>query len=91
MNRNINITIIVYFNGSITTTIDEGVTFMYDCPTYLLVSQTMSFEELNVELCQNINVSMQKRVERIRFKCPISIINGNIKYRVVTINSDKDI
>ena len=65
MNSSVNIIIIVYFNGSITTKVDEDIIFMCDCLAYLLVSQTMSFEELNAELYQMINVSTQKRVVRI--------------------------
>ena len=90
MNSSENSIVIVYFNDSIITTIDEGVAFICDCLAYVLVSQIILFKELNVELCQSINVLTQKRVERIRFRCPISIINQNIKYQIVTINNDKD-
>ena len=81
MNSSVNITVLIYFNGSIVTIVDEGIKFMCDCPAYLLLSQTMSFEEINAEFYQSIHVGTQKRVEKIIFRCPILIINRNIKYQ----------
>ena len=56
MKSSVNISIIVYFNGSIIRTTEEGVTFVYDKPICFRIPQIMSFAELKVGLCQDINV-----------------------------------
>ena len=63
MNNNI-VTIIVYFNGSIIIS-DESVIFGCDYPIWVYLPDTISLEELKVELCQSINIGFQKRVEKI--------------------------
>ena len=88
MDSNI-VTTIVYFNGSITT-IDESVMFSCDYPVWVYLADTILLEELKVELSQSINIDFQKRVGKIRYRCPISNINGILKFRAVTINSDRD-
>ena len=88
MDSNI-VTTIVYFNGSIIIS-DESVIFGCDYPVWVYLSDTISLEELKVELYQSINIGFQKKVEKIRYRCPISNVNGNIKFRAVTINSDRD-
>ena len=56
MDNSTDITVILHFNGSIIINTEYGVIFMCDEPTCFLIPQIMSFEELNVELCQSINV-----------------------------------
>ena len=56
MDNSTNVIVVVYFIGSIITNTEQGVIFMSDEPTYFFVPQTMSFEELNVGLCEGINV-----------------------------------
>ena len=53
----------VYFNGSITTT-DESVMLGCDYSIWVYLPDTISLEELRVELSQSINVGFQKRVEK---------------------------
>ncbi|XP_057724710.1 uncharacterized protein LOC130940554 [Arachis stenosperma] len=90
MDTSNNIVAIVYFDGSISTATNEGVTFICDEPTFFTISQTMSFVELNAGLCQDINGGNKREVVKIKYRCPISIVNGNIKYQAVKISSDND-
>ena len=48
------------------------------------------FEELNVRLCRDINVGIQKRMVRIKYKCSISNFNSNIQFLPIKISTDKD-
>ena len=50
----------------------------------------MSLEELRVELSQSINAGFQKIVGKIRWKCPISNVNRNVKFHTIAINRDGD-
>ena len=90
MDNNTNVTIIIYFNGSIIINTENDVIFMSNEPTYFFVPQTMSFEELNVGLCQGINIGIPKSAMRITYRYPISNLNNNIKFRPVKINNDRD-
>ncbi|RYR47040.1 hypothetical protein Ahy_A07g032947 isoform A [Arachis hypogaea] len=78
----------ISWGGSSTT--NEGVTFICDEPTFFTIPQTMSFVELNAGLCQDINGGSKREVVKIKYRCPISIVNGNIKYQAVKISSDND-
>ena len=91
INSNLEITVIVYYNRSVIQNADEGVASMCSEQAYFVIPQTMSFKELNAGFCENINVGTETRMVRIRYMCPILIINGNIKYRAVRISSDKDV
>ena len=84
-------TTVVHFNGSVITNTEYGVKFMFDELAYFLVPQTISFEELNVRLCQGINIGIPKRGVRIRYRCLISNLNNNIQFRLVKISNDRDI
>ena len=88
MDNSTNITIIIHFNGSVIINTEYGENFMFDELTYFLVPQTMLFEELNIGLCQDINISIPKKVVRIRYRCPISNLNNNIQFRAVKISND---
>ena len=90
MDNSLNVTVIVHFNGSVIKNTEEGVIFMSDEPLIIFVPQTMSFEELNIELCQGINKNSPKRVVRIRYRCPISNVNDKIQFRAVKISSDRE-
>ena len=81
------ITILIYYNGYVTQNTNEDVIFMSNEQAYFTILQTISFEELNVGLCESINVSTEKRMVKIRCRCLISIVNRNIKYWVVRISS----
>ena len=63
MDRCSEITILVYYNGI--QNIDKGVAFMSSKQAYFAIPQTISFEELNVEFCESINVCTKKRVSTI--------------------------
>ena len=91
MDNSSEITVLIYYNRSIIQNTYEGAIFMSSEQAYFFISQIIWFEELNAGLCESINVDTEKRVVRIRYRCPISIVNGNIKYRAVRISSDKDV
>ena len=76
-----DITVLVYYNESIIQHTDQGMILMSSEQAYFSNLQTILFEELNVKLCESINVGTRKRVVKIRYKCPISIVNKNIKYQ----------
>ena len=78
MDNTANVTIIAHFNSFVIKNTEQGVIFMSNEQTYFFVPQTMSFEELNVGLCQAINIDTQKRVMRIRYRYPVSNLNSNI-------------
>ena len=78
MDSNI-VTTIVYFNGSIIIS-DESVIFRCDYPIWIYFPDTISLEELKVELCQSLNIGFQKKVKKIQYRCPISNINRNLKF-----------
>ena len=86
-----NIPIILYFNGSIIRTVEKGMAFVCDESIYFMISQTILFVEFKVELCQGINIGTQKRVQRIKYRCLISFVRGNMKYQVVKVSNDNDI
>ena len=81
--------IIVYFNGDILNT-NEGVTFVCERPAYFCIPYTMSFAELEGGLCQCVDADTPKRVEKIRYRCPICIFSGFIQYQVIPISDDND-
>ena len=71
MDYNANVTVITHFNGSIIKNTDEGVIFMSDKSLIIFAPQNISFEELNIVLCQGINAGSSKRVVRIIYRCRI--------------------
>ena len=56
MDNSVNITVIVHFNSSVIKNIEEGVVFKSDESLIIFVPQTISFEELNIVLCQGKNI-----------------------------------
>ena len=78
MNNSTNVIVVAHFNSSIIENIEKGVIFMFDEPLIIVVPQTMSFEELNVVLCQGINADTPKRAMRIRYRFQSQILT--IKY-----------
>ena len=82
-----SINIIVYFNSHILNT-NEGVTFVCERPVYFSILYTMSFAELENGLCQCINTDTPKIVEKILYRCPISIFGGFIQYQAIAISDD---
>ena len=84
-----DITVLIYHNSSIISNTDGGVTFMFAEQAYFAIPQTMSFGELNAEICESINADTEKGVVKIRYRCLISIINENIKYRAIRISAAK--
>ena len=72
MDSNI-VTVIIYFNGSIITT-DESVMFSCDYPIQVYLPDTISLEELKVELSQSINIGFENRVRKN------TIQMSNLKY-----------
>ena len=80
MDNSVNITVIVHFNSSVIKSTEEGVVFKSDESLIIFVPQTISFEELNIILCQGINTGTPKRVVRIRYRCPISNLNNKIQF-----------
>ena len=71
--------IIIYFNGDIINT-SEGVIFVCERPKYFSIPYTMSFKELEDGLCRCIDIYTPKIMEKIRYKCPISIFGKFIQY-----------
>ena len=73
--------IVVYFNGDILINMSEDVTFICKKPTYFSISYTMSFADLNSGFCRCIEAETPKTVEKITYRCPISIFGDFIQYQ----------
>ena len=80
MDNSTNVTVVVYFNGSVITNTKHDMILIFDKLVYFFIPQTMSFEKLKLGLCQGINIGIQKRVVRIRYRRPISNLNNNIQF-----------
>ena len=82
--------IIAYFNGDVVNT-NEGVTFICERPRYFSISYTMSFAEFEDGLYQCIDANTPKTMEKIRYRCPISIFEGFIQYQAIPISDDNSL
>ena len=58
MGNSANVTVITHFNSSVIKNIEEGVIFTFDELLIIFVPQTISFEKLNIVLCQGINAGI---------------------------------
>ena len=79
MDNSLEITVLVYSNESIIQNTDEGVIFMSSKQIYFYIPQTILFEELNVELCESINIGTKKRVVKIKYRYLILIVDKKYK------------
>ena len=89
MNSSANI--IIYFNSDVLINMSEGVAFICEKPAYFCILYTMSFAELESGVCQCIEDETPKIVEKIRYRCPISIFGGFIQYQAIPIYNDDGI
>ena len=51
MDSSSEITVLIYYNGSVIQNTNEGVIFIFNKQAYFSIPQTMSSEELNIGLC----------------------------------------
>ena len=83
--------IVVYFNGDILQNTSEGVIFVCEKPAYFSIPYTMSFADLESGLCRCIEAETPKTVEKITYRCPISIFGGFMQYQAIPISDDGDL
>ena len=83
--------LVVYFNSDILTNTSEGVTFICEKLAYFSILYTMSFANLESGLCRYIEAETPKTVEKITYKCPISIFHDFMQYQAILISDDNDL
>ena len=76
-----SVNIVVYFNNDILINTSEGVTFMCEKLVYFFILYTMSFADLESGFCRYIEGKTLKTVEKITYRCPISIFDGFMQFQ----------
>ena len=83
--------IVIYFNDDILQNTSKGVTFICKKPAYFFIPYTMSLADLESGLCRCIEAETPKTVEKITYRCPISIFGGFMQYQAIPISDDGDL
>ena len=81
---------LVYSNGEIVNS-EEGVTFQSDCPRTIRIDENITIEELKVKIGAKIKATSRTRVSDIKYRLPISMGEGCVRYRTFPLEDDDDV
>ncbi|XP_072070206.1 uncharacterized protein [Arachis hypogaea] len=83
--------IVVYHNGKVIRNTYEGVNFACENIFSFVVPYTITFAELQYELCQRIEADILKRVTNILYRSLVVIFGSLIKFEVMPIVDETSI
>ena len=81
---------LVYSNGEIVNS-EEGVTFQSDRPRTIRIDENITIEELKVKIGAKIKATSRTRVSDIKYRLPISMGEGCVRYRTFPLEDDDDV
>ncbi|XP_016206663.1 uncharacterized protein LOC107647049 [Arachis ipaensis] len=86
-----SVLVLVYYRGSIKKKTRSGVKFTDKDPLSIFLRPTTSFDEFLNSIIQKHGLQGVKRVEKLFYRIPISLLRDDVKYDSFVIGSDEDL
>ncbi|XP_016192691.1 uncharacterized protein LOC107633595 [Arachis ipaensis] len=83
--------VLVYYKGSIKKKTRSGIKFTNKDPFSIFLKPTTSFAEFLNSIIQKLRLQCVKRVEKLLYRIPISVLRDDVKYDSIVIGSDEDL
>ncbi|XP_057760847.1 uncharacterized protein LOC130981261 [Arachis stenosperma] len=83
--------VLVYYRGSIKKKTRSGIKFTNKDPLNIFLKHTTSFTEFLNSIIQKLGLQDVKRVEKLFYHIPISVLRDDLKYDSFVIESDEDL
>ncbi|RYR23853.1 hypothetical protein Ahy_B02g057353 [Arachis hypogaea] len=83
--------VLVHHRGSIKRKTRSGVKFTDKDPLSIFIRPTMSYDEVVNSILQKLGLQGVKRVHKLFYHIPISVLQEIVKYDCFTIGSDEDL
>ncbi|XP_016169084.1 uncharacterized protein LOC107611698 [Arachis ipaensis] len=86
-----NFVVLVHYRGSIKKNTRSGIKFTDKDPLSVFLKPSMTFAEFKDTTLQKLGLLGVKRVEKLFYRIPISILRDDVKYDSFVIGSDNDL
>ncbi|RYR32864.1 hypothetical protein Ahy_A10g047394 [Arachis hypogaea] len=78
----------VYYFGQILLQTSEGVRFSCEKPLDIVISFTISFEELKGVICEKIGFQISKKISCMVYRYPIPVFGGFVQYQTKYVTDE---
>ncbi|RYR30900.1 hypothetical protein Ahy_B01g055688 [Arachis hypogaea] len=83
--------VLVQYRWSIKKKIRSGIKFTDKDPLSIFLKPSTSFNEFLNSIIQKLGLQGMKRVEKLFYRIPISVLRDDVKYDSLVIGSDEDL
>ncbi|XP_016199285.1 uncharacterized protein LOC107640261 [Arachis ipaensis] len=83
--------VLVHYRGLIKKKTRSGIKFTHKDPLSIFLKPTTSFADFLNSIIQKLGLQRVKRVAKLFYRIPISVLRDDVKYDLFVIGSDKDL
>ncbi|RYR20211.1 hypothetical protein Ahy_B03g065312 isoform A [Arachis hypogaea] len=83
--------VLMHYRGSIKKKTRSGIKFTDKDPLSIFLKPSTSFNEFLNSIIQKLGLQGVKRVEKLLYGIPISVLQDDVKYNSLVIGSDEDL